>query len=101
MRNTQRCGTLALFVAVGLWAQNPPAAIENKLDTPQARVYVATLLPHTPVPSRTGHATNRMVIYIDPGVMTRQEGSDKVQNIEFQTCDGRRRSARRAYVAES
>jgi hypothetical protein len=94
---------LALPMAVGLWAQNPPgaAAIENKLDTPQARVYVATLPPHTPVPSRTGHATNRVLIYLDSGVMTRQDGGDKVQNIEFHRGDVRWRPASGAYVAEN
>jgi hypothetical protein len=103
MRNTQRCGMLALFAVVRLWAQNPPgaAAIDNKLDTPQARVYIATLLPHTPVLSRTGHATNRVLIYLDTGVMTRQEGSDKLQNIEFHRGDVRWRPASGAYVAEN
>ena len=57
MRITKCCGMLALLVGVCLWAQNPPVAIDNKLDTPQVRVYVATLRPNTPVPSRTGHAT--------------------------------------------
>jgi hypothetical protein len=100
---TQRCTLLALFAAVTLWAQNPPAAaaIDNKLDTPQAHVYVATLLPHTPVPSRTGHATNRVLIYLDTGVMTRQDGNDKVQNIEFHRGEVRWRPASGAYVAEN
>jgi hypothetical protein len=90
-------------MAVSLWAQNPPgaAAIESKLDTPQARVYIATLLPHTPVPSRTGHATNRVLIYLDNGVMTRQEGADKVQKIEVHRGQVRWRPASGAYVAEN
>jgi hypothetical protein len=94
---------LALLVAVGLRAQNPPgaAAIDNKLDTPQARVYIATLQPHTPVPSRTGHATDRVLIYLDNGVMTRQEGSGQVQNIEFHRGEVRWRPASGAYVAEN
>jgi hypothetical protein len=103
MRIIQLCAMLAPLAAVSLWAQNQPgaAAIDNKLDTPQARVYVATLPPHTPVPSRTGHATNRVLIYLDSGVMTRQEGSDKVQNIEFHRGDIRWRPASGAYVAEN
>ena len=103
MRIMQRCPIYAVFVIISLRAQNPPgaAAIDNKLDTPQARVYVATLLPHTPVPSRTGHATNRVLIYLDNGVMTRQDGGDKVQNIEFHRGDVRWRPASGAYVAEN
>ncbi len=94
---------LALLTVVGLWAQNPPgaAAIDNKLDTAQVRVYIATLSPHTPVPSRTGHATDRVLIYLDNGVMTRQVGSEKVLNIEFHRGEVRWRPASGAYVAEN
>ncbi len=103
MRITQCRAMLSLLVAVSGWAQTSPgaAASANKFDTPQARVFVATLLPHTPVPSRTGHATNRVLIYLDTGVMTRQDGSDKVQNIEFHRGDVRWRPASGAYVAEN
>ena len=103
MRITQCCAMLSLLVAVSLWAQTSPgaAASANQFDTPQVRVFVATLLPHTPVPSRTGHATNRVLIYLDTGVMTRQDGSDKVQNIEFHRGDVRWRPASGAYVAEN
>jgi hypothetical protein len=100
---TRRCPTLALLITVSLWAQNPPgaASIDNKFDTPQVHVYVATLLPHTPVPSRAGHATNRVLLYLDTGVMTRQDGSDKPQNIAFHRGDVRWRPASGAYVAEN
>jgi hypothetical protein len=64
-------------------------------------VYVATLLPHTPVPSRTGHATNRVLIYLDTGVMTRQDGSDQIQHIEFHRGEVRWRPASGTYVAEN
>ena len=102
MRIIKCFGMLVLLASVGLWAQNAPAvAIDNKLDTPQVRVYVATLPPNTPVPSRTGHATNRVLIYLDTGLMTRQDGSDKVQKIEFHRGDIRWRPASGAYVAEN
>jgi hypothetical protein len=93
---------LALLMAAGLRAQNAPtpAAIANKLDTPQARVYVATLLPHTPSRSPNGHATNRLLVYLDDGVMTRQEGTD-TQTIAFHRGDVRWRPASGAYVAEN
>jgi len=100
---TQRRAMLPLLVTVSLSAQNPPvaAAIDSKFDTPQVRVYVATLLPHTPVAARTGHAANRVLIYLDDGVMTRQDGSDKIQNIECHRGDVRWRPASGAYVAEN
>ena len=112
MRITQSCAiSTLLFLAGGaviLSAQNPPgaAAIDNKFDTPQVRVYIATLPPHTPVPSRTGHATNRVLIYLDTGVMTRQDGGEpghgeNLQKIEFHRGDVRWRPASGAYVAEN
>jgi hypothetical protein len=93
----------ALAIAAMVAAQNPPstAAVENKLDTPQARVYVATLQPHTPVPSRNGHATDRVLIYLDNGVMTRQDGDGQPQRIEFHRGEVRWRPASGAYVAEN
>jgi len=55
---------LAVALSVAASAQNPPgsAASASKFDTPQARVYIAMLQPHTPVPWRNGHATNRVLI---------------------------------------
>jgi hypothetical protein len=93
---------LALLLAVSLQAQSIPApvAIASKFDTPQARVYVATLLPHTPSRSPNGHATNRVLVYLDDGVMTRQEGTD-TQTITFHRGDVRWRPASGAYVAEN
>jgi hypothetical protein len=98
-----RITIIALLAGISLPAQNPPgaAAIDNKLDTPQVRVYVATLAPHTPVPSRNGHATDRVLIYLDSGVMTRRDGDDQVQKIEFHRGDIRWRPASGAYVAEN
>jgi hypothetical protein len=61
---------------------------------------VATLLPHTPSRSPGGHATNRVLVYLDDGVMTRQEGSD-TQTITFHRGDVRWRPASGAYVAEN
>jgi hypothetical protein len=100
-RVTQQAA-LALLLAGNLQAQNPPAAaaIAGKLDTPQARVYVATLLPHTPSRSPNGHATDRVLVYLDDGVMTRQEGANS-ETIAFHRGDVRWRPASGAYVAEN
>jgi len=91
------------FAGASLSAQNTPAraSIAEKLDTPQAHVYVATLQPHTPSPSPNGHATNRVLIYLDDGVMTRQEGNGKPETIQFHRGDVRWRPAGGAYVAEN
>jgi len=83
-------------------AQNPPApaAITQRLDTPQTRVYVATLQPRTPSISRTGHATNRVLVYLDDGEMTREERG-QTTTIPFRRGDVRWRPASGAYTAEN
>ena len=98
--------TLAILSAVlpisGARAQNPPApaAITQKLDTTQVRVYVATLQPRTPSISRTGHATNRVLVYLDDGEMTREE-SGQTTTIPFRRGDVRWRPASGPYTAEN
>jgi hypothetical protein len=93
---------LALLVTTGLAAQNrpAPATITPRLDTAQARVIVATLQPRTPSIASNGHATNRVLIYLDDGVMTRKEGEESAR-IEFRRGDVRWRPASGAYVAEN
>jgi hypothetical protein len=102
MRIARLIVPLALLLTPGLGAQNPaaPAAITPRLDTAQARVIVATLQPRTPSIARDGHATNRVLIYLDSGVMTRKEG-DQSTRIEFRRGDVRWRPASGAYVAEN
>jgi hypothetical protein len=102
MRITRLTAVLALLVSSGLRAQNPPApaTVTPRLDTPQARVIVATLQPRTPSISRNGHATNRVLIYLDDGVMTRKEG-EKTTTIEFHRGDVRWRPASGAYTSEN
>ena len=94
--------TLALLLTANLLAQNAPApaTIANKLDTPQARVYVATLQPRTPARSPNGHATDRVLVYLDDGVMTVQDAAG-TQTIAFHRGDVRWRPAGGAYVAEN
>lgn len=103
MRHATAAASLALFVSVCLHAQNAPApaAITQRLDSPQARVYVATLQPHTPSIARTGHATHRVLIYMDDGVMTRKEGDAPVETIAFKRGDVRWRPSSAAYTAEN
>ena len=102
MRITRLTVAFALLFVAGLRAQNPPAAaaIAPRLDTPQVRVIVATLQPRTPSIAKNGHATNRVLIYLDAGVMTRKEG-DQSTTIEFRRGDVRWRPASGAYVAEN
>jgi hypothetical protein len=93
---------LALTSMPALEAQSPsaPAAITPRLDTPQARVFVATLQPRTPAVAKDGHATHRVLIYLDDGVMTRKEG-EQTTKIEFRRGDVRWRPASGAYIAEN
>ena len=102
MRNATSTGVLAILAASVVSAQNPPApaAITPRLDTPQARVIVATLQPRTPSIAASGHATNRVLIYLDDGAMTRKEG-DQSTRIEFRRGDVRWRPASGPYVAEN
>jgi hypothetical protein len=99
MRCTQLAGLLAVAGASVLQAQNPPA-VEQRLDTPQARVIVVTLQPRAPVNAKTGHATNRVIVYLDDGVMTRSEG-EQPNRIAFRRGDVRWVPASGAYVAEN
>jgi hypothetical protein len=100
-RCTRLVGPLALAAVSVLHAQDPAApAVTQRLDTPQARVIVATLQPRTPAVANNGHATNRVLIFLDDGVMTRKEG-DQSARLEFRRGDVRWRPASGAYVAEN
>ena len=93
---------LALLFVSGLDAQGPPApvAVTERLDTPQARVIVATLQPRTPAVAKNGHATNRVLIYLDDGAMTRKEGEQST-TIQFRRGDVRWRPSSGAYISEN
>src|SRR5207247_9700643 len=100
MQCTRLVGLFAL-VGVSVLAQDLSGpAIAPRFDTPQARVIVATPQPRTPAMAKNGHATNRVLIYLDDGVMTRKEG-DQSSRIEFRRGDVRWRPASGAYVAEN
>ncbi len=100
MRLTWLAVAVTVLGAAALTAQNAPAAIEQRLDTPQARVYIATLQPHAPSISRSGHATHRALIYMDDGVMTVKEATDS-QTLTFKRGDVRWRPAGGPYTAEN
>ena len=102
MWNSRWIALIAVGLAGVASGQNPSgtAAIDSKLDTAQARVYIATLQPHVAVPSRQGHATNRVLIYLDNGVMSRQDG-EQVTKLEVHRGEVRWRPASGAYVAEN
>jgi hypothetical protein len=77
-----------------------PVTITERLDTPQARVFVATLQPHAPVVSKAGHATHRVLIYMDDGAMKMTEGGATSTNT-FKRGDVRWRAASGPYTAEN
>jgi hypothetical protein len=103
MRITPSCFVLALLSSALLPGQNAkgPTSIERKFDTPQARVIIATLRPHMPIPARNGHPTNRVVIYLDQGTLMRQDGEEKAQIRQIHRGDVRWTPASGAYVAEN
>ena len=100
----RQVSALTLFACISfaiVGAQTaPPVTITQRLDTPQARVYVATLSPHAPVVSKNGHATHRALIYMDDGVMTIKDGADTA-TIKFKRGDVRWRPAGGPYTAEN
>src|SRR5437899_10839021 len=101
MRRIRLVGPVAFAGVSVLAAQDRSApAIAPRLDTAQARVIVATLQPRTPAVAKNGHATNRVLIYLDDGVMTREEGGQSTR-IEFRRGDVRWRPASGAYIAEN
>ncbi len=101
MRGTRFVGLFALAGVSVLRAQDPSApAITPRLDTAQVRVIVTTVQPRTPAVAKNGHATDRVLICLDDGVMTRKEG-DQSTRIEFRRGDVRWRPASGAYVAEN
>jgi hypothetical protein len=86
-----------------VWAQQQASAsgaIALKLDTPQARVTVATLQPRTPAVATNGHATDRVFIYLDNGSMTHTEGG-RTTTIDFHRGDVRWRAASGPYISEN
>jgi hypothetical protein len=101
MRITTLNGLVALLVAAGS-TQNPaaPATITPRLDAAQARVIVATLQPRTPSIAANGHATDRVLIYLDSGTMTLSE-EGRPTTIEFHRGDVRWRPSSGRYVAEN
>jgi hypothetical protein len=102
MRHVAAVASLTLCASILLHAQATPApvTITQRLDTPQARVFVATLQPHAPVVSKAGHATHRVLIYMDDGAMTMKEESGASSNT-FKRGDVRWRAASGPYTAEN
>ena len=93
----------ALGAVLALAQTAAPVTIAPKLDTHQVRVYVATLQPHAPVVAANGHATNRVLIYMDDGTMMVTEGAQGAQGASqvFKRGDVRWRPAGGPYIAEN
>ena len=103
MRRTGLSLLLTMMSVLVVWAQqdaSSPAAIAPKLDTPQARVIVATLQPRSPAIAANGHATNRVLVYLDNGSMTHTEGG-RTTKIDFHRGDVRWRAASGPYISEN
>jgi len=100
-RSTRLVGPFALVCVAGLQAQNvSPPSMTPRLDTSQARVVMATLQSRTLAVAKDGHATNRVLIYLDDGVMTHKDG-DQSTRLEFRRGDVRWWPASGAYSVEN
>ncbi|MBY0497960.1 MAG: hypothetical protein K2Y23_27455 [Cyanobacteria bacterium] len=88
---------LAAFAFV---TSQAPVTITDRLDTPQARVFVATLAPHAPVVSKAGHATHRVLIYMDDGSLSMKESAGSGTST-FKRGDVAWRAASGPYTAEN
>jgi hypothetical protein len=85
-RNVVLSMLFIVLAAAGSTAAQSVIEIE-KFDVEKAHVYIATVQPHRPVLAPNGHATNRVFIYMDDGVMTRREGNDAAKTIVFHRGD--------------
>ena len=92
-----------LFIVLAAARSTPAQSVieKEKFDVEKARVYEATVQPHRPVLASKGHATNRVFIYMDDGVMTRREGDNPVKTIVFHRGDVGWIPASSAYVSEN
>jgi len=100
-RSTRLIGPFALVCVAGLQAQNvSPPSMTPRLDTSQARVVMATLQSRTLAVAKDGHATNRVLIYLDDGVMTHKDG-DQSTRLEFRRGDVRWWPASGVYSVEN
>ena len=101
---TERNISLGLLLIVFAMASSTAAqsVIEKeKFDVEKARVYVATVQSHRPVLAPKGHATNRVFIYMDDGVMTRRVGDGALNTIVFHRGDVGWQPASGGYVSEN
>ena len=93
----------AVFIALAAASSTAAQSVieQEKFDVDKARVYEATVQPHRPVLAPRGHATNRVFIYMDDGVMTRREGNSPAKTIVFHRGDVGWVPASSGYVSEN
>src|SRR5215467_3879664 len=99
-RNVLPSMLLIILAVAGSTAAQSSIETE-KFDLEKARVYVAAVQPHRPVLATKGHATNRVFIYLDDGVMTRREGNSPPTTIVFRRGDVGWIPASSGYVSEN
>jgi len=93
--------TLLIVLAAASAAAAQSVIEKEKFDVEKAHVYVAAVQPHRPVLAPNGHATNRLFIYMDDGVMTRREGNSPAKTIVFHRGDVGWIPASSGYVSEN
>jgi quercetin dioxygenase-like cupin family protein len=73
------------LTVLGLLAQTTS---DVKVDTAQARAFIATLQPHQSNPAHE-HPMNRVLVFLGPGRLTLTNPDGKVEKIAFQAGDVR------------
>ena len=102
LQNSAKSSAFLLIVWAAAGSAAAQSVIEtDKFDVEKAHVYVAAVQPHRPVRAPNGHATNRVFIYMDDGVMTRREGTGPTQTVMFHRGDVGWIPASTGYVSEN
>jgi hypothetical protein len=91
------------FLAVRHSSSTAPRSVteKEKFDVEKAHVYESTVRPHSAVIAPKGHATNRVFIYMDDGVMTRRVGDSPTSTVVFHRGDVAWVPASGGYVSEN
>jgi quercetin dioxygenase-like cupin family protein len=97
MRRHAKLTWLAAIVAVGLWAQDAESV---KIDSPQARVLLATDQPHQRSALHE-HPLNRVMVYLDDGQMVFTTQSGKVETLKVKAGEVRWSPAEGPHTSEN
>jgi quercetin dioxygenase-like cupin family protein len=85
------------MLAAAVWAQTPSNV---KIDSPQARVLIATEQPHHPSALHE-HKVNRVMVYLGAGTMKYTNAAGKTQTVDYKAGEVRWSPAEPAHTSEN